>query len=670
MSSTLRQLMGSSKGTGIRRAIGAGAGPTATSAAAGGMVAASAPLPPLAQVNATVAAQRSLASAVRGMASELEGCLEGLRLFQRGTMRAAQEYLSFDLDGLDESARGLLEASADCVEKFEPALASCRDGLREVIAASERVLEECNVVAQRLAGLTEARDCWQHYEEKVAGMLGSSSRDAQSLARNREKLDRAKLAHDEQLRSSEGELSMFMQRRTVHARATLHALLALYSRLTAQLGGSKSVAAAFDGEYKEGTIVEIVGVKAASELNGIVAEVARAAEGEDGEASAAATAAAAAAGRRVVLLPGGEKKSLRLENLRPLSREGALYDEERRDESAPEGHDQPSAANAANGAGAVAEAGSASAEGSEVELRVVPESAASGGIVEVQCSGLDAPIAEVFFGGVRADFVSTPRCATRAAVRVPGAIAAGTGVRVEARTARCQRHAVAKEMAFTRYELLGFGRCGKEVELVEGSAAAGVLTIARRISGVVNGLAFTSAPLTPMDAAATGDAGATSELSGERSYYYELEIREVAEKRQGRTLVLGFAWPLTSGQDTSADVDWGRLPETAAELSRAFVLGGDLPRAYLAGSDLGKVTGWRPLLELSGGTMIGALLRVLGDTLRLSIIQDGVPRCTAEATLPAGWGACDPHGVVDVCGTVHSVELRQGVCPPQAAGIL
>mmetsp|Transcript_12674 Transcript_12674/g.32860 ORF Transcript_12674/g.32860 Transcript_12674/m.32860 type:complete len:184 (+) Transcript_12674:1-552(+) len=108
-------------------------------------------------------------------------------------------------------------------------------------------------------------------------------------------------------------------------------------------------------------------------------------------------------------------------------------------------------------------------------------------------------------------------------------------------------------------------------------------------------------------------------------------------------------------------------------MSRAFVVGGDLPRAHLGGRELRKITGWRPMLDTEVGSVVGVMLERLEakeDGLclhRLTVVQNGARRCSVEAEIPQAWReACSVHGVVDVCGTVQCVELRQAMPPPAA----
>merc|ERR1712060_377980 len=96
----------------------------------------------------------------------------------------------------------------------------------------------------------------------------------------------------------------------------------------------------------------------------------------------------------------------------------------------------------------------------------------------------------------------------------------------------------------------------------------------------------------------------------------------------------------------------------------AFVVGGDLPKAHLGGREIGKVTGWRPLRDVVAGSRVGALLEQTSSEISLTVYQDGALRSSTKASLPQGWGQAAVHGVVDVCGHVRRVEIKQGMAPP------
>jgi len=260
-----------------------------------------------------------------------------------------------------------------------------------------------------------------------------------------------------------------------------------------------------------------------------------------------------------------------------------------------------------------------------------------------------------------------------------------------------QKCAALQENALEFYEVVSFGPGGLNLQLSSKEDEGDTLTIATRTSGLVNGVVLTSElPAMPAEVedadAADGSAKVSSESSNAERYYFKVQVLEVSEKRTNRTMSLGFAWRLPHAMledsqeapDSSAPSSstgsraqfrrassWvtGGMPENASGLPRSFILGGDLPKAYLGGREIAKVTGWRPLLDVVPGSTIGALIEVhADDRLRLSIFQDEIYRCSVEATLPEDWrwpalGA--PNGVVDVCGMVTSAALCQGASPPK-----
>jgi len=233
---------------------------------------------------------------------------------------------------------------------------------------------------------------------------------------------------------------------------------------------------------------------------------------------------------------------------------------------------------------------------------------------------------------------------------------------------------------------MGFGACGQNVAL---SAASGAPPgappgVAARTTGLVQAVALTAAPL-PLQVPALAEPSGSVDVASlvfPLRYYFEVEVLEVLEQRSSKTLALGFAWPLcvpeplpappvpaseaAAPTPEAAVPTWvvsGRLPENASALPRSFVVGGDLPKVHLAGKELGKVSGWRPILDVGAGAVLGALLEVDVSTCRLTIFQNSELRFTTEASLPEGWTGA-PYGIVDVCGTVRRVQLRQGALPP------
>jgi len=147
-------------------------------------------------------------------------------------------------------------------------------------------------------------------------------------------------------------------------------------------------------------------------------------------------------------------------------------------------------------------------------------------------------------------------------------------------------------------------------------------------------------------------------------YYFELEVLETC-LGAGRAFALGFVWgPLCR------EGGRGLLPESASSLPRSLVLGGEPPLLYLGGLSLGEPRTRRLALPIVAGSVLGVLLEASAGsgeapaTLRLAVFQDGALR--AEALQPvlqeqAPWAfvpGARPQGVVDLCGSVRSVRLR------------
>jgi len=270
----------------------------------------------------------------------------------------------------------------------------------------------------------------------------------------------------------------------------------------------------------------------------------------------------------------------------------------------------------------------------------------------VRCQRLTSQISEVYIGGKQVEILEAGEVdegrPAWARIRVPLSTTAG-GRHVEVRTV--DQDVATQDAGFTYYEPLAFGACGRDAQLkVPYGAQPGELpSVVVRKSGLVNGLALTAAPLAPI-----------SSQSAPQRYYFEVEVLRTSEKPRGttRTVSIGFAWSDAAG--------FGYLPEQANQLRRALVAGGDLPRAHLDGSEVKKLSGWRPLVDVGEGAVLGAMLEVEAELLRLVIFQDGKQRCSVEVAHTLSWPG-EPHGVVDVCGTVQQVALRQGSALPDMA---
>mmetsp|Transcript_71263 Transcript_71263/g.202020 ORF Transcript_71263/g.202020 Transcript_71263/m.202020 type:complete len:630 (-) Transcript_71263:15-1904(-) len=587
---------------------------------------------PTSALEAAVEPQRRLAASVKDAAQQLGDSFETIRMLQRGIMRSLQEYLGFDLEGVDESMLALVQACSGFFESCDEALG--RTSVHQVCISCDRVLQECDHVMVRVQQRDNTYKEWQHYETKVAQILEAEERfhelDREKLKRNREKLTHAKKVADDHCSSCEDALRQFVERRTVHVRATLRPLLHAYTGTVAGLcRGADSVADAFSSEFVAGASVEVIGLQRQPGLNGAVAIL----QGIE------------ASGRYTVTLPDGTQKAVRAENLIPM--------------------DSPSK-----------EAGSATDSASLPEKRqatvtITPSSGPCAGCeAEVNVDGLEAPISDVLVGAEPTEILEAT--GSRLRIRVPPSSARGP-LSVEVRTAGWHLHTASVDAAFSYYEPIGFGTCGHNVSLSAGpSIPAGVPpAIATRTSGLVHGVALTASPLPlllgPLASSPgpAGPRGPGAECLGPMlRYYLEAVVLGVLEQRTSRAPAIGFAWPLRPAGEASRET-WaaGGVPENAASLPRSFVAGGDLPRAHLGGKELGKLSGWRPLLDVRAGTVLGALLELDAGMGRLSVFQDSICRCVTEGAVPDSWSGA-PHGVIDVCGNVCSVQLRQGAMPP------
>lgn len=282
-------------------------------------------------------------------------------------------------------------------------------------------------------------------------------------------------------------------------------------------------------------------------------------------------------------------------------------------------------------------------------LTMLPSSSpCAGGIqVEVRCPIFHGPIDEVLIGGASADILMSS--SGYALISVPESADVGD-VSVQVR-ASGRGEEIVDNTVFSYHVPISFGLCGKNIELLS-SASHVSRTVAWRSEAVVDACALTAKPL-PL--------ALPSSLGSWQQYYFEVRVLEVATgTRTTKTLSLGFVWLTGAG----GDVTDTRLPDAAKGLRRSIIVGGELPRVHLGGVDAGRLSGWRPIREISVGTTVGAFLEVLPDTgnggfVRITVSQDGVGRFASEHELPSSWVGA-PHGVVDVAGTVRRVELVQG----------
>mmetsp|Transcript_94985 Transcript_94985/g.207767 ORF Transcript_94985/g.207767 Transcript_94985/m.207767 type:complete len:935 (+) Transcript_94985:188-2992(+) len=325
------------------------------------------------------------------------------------------------------------------------------------------------------------------------------------------------------------------------------------------------------------------------------------------------------------------------------------------------------------------------------KLRVRPCRGSSAGC-EVQV-GLfhtlktDPEVEEVLVGGKPATLIEASK--KQLLLRLPPGQAAGP-LQVELRRRGWQRYVVVAEEAFQYFEAMSFGVCGRNVQLQTASAEMALLSVATRPTGLSNAIALTSAPVPiarrPMkrpikqqqhegaEASAEqdqieGDASLERQQETEEHSvvrrYFEIEIEEVSDQRSTKTLTIGFVWPNVSETSPISDHSksaFGRLPEEASELKRSFSIGGGRTKTFVDGKDAGAISGWRPLTEVTTGSRIGALLEEEGSNLRLTIYQEGHARCSSST--PNVWAGVDPHGLVDVNGSLKQVAIIQGALPP------
>uniref|UniRef100_A0A7S0ZQT8 Uncharacterized protein n=1 Tax=Noctiluca scintillans TaxID=2966 RepID=A0A7S0ZQT8_NOCSC len=193
-----------------------------------------------------------------------------------------------------------------------------------------------------------------------------------------------------------------------------------------------------------------------------------------------------------------------------------------------------------------------------------------------------------------------------------------------------------------------FGAAGSSLQLSPHSQD-GILNVAERTGNSLNGVAVTTA-LASKDAT----------WSPSQRFYFEFEV-EVLEILVADTLEIGFVWEPPQAND---------LPEVAHQLPQSVVMGGDLPHTFLDGSDLGKVSGWRPLIHVMRTSVIGALLEVRAPrgseagSLLFKVYQDNSLRAERRCE-PRSWHGSKskpPHGVVDVRGCVRRVRLLDSSC--------
>lgn len=178
---------------------------------------------------------------------------------------------------------------------------------------------------------------------------------------------------------------------------------------------------------------------------------------------------------------------------------------------------------------------------------------------------------------------------------------------------------------------------GERLELAESGAQA------RRVSGLSQGVAL----LGP--------------LSLEKSSaYFEVEILEI-EPNRTNTMAIGLCLSLPSGRGLKA--------ERGSTLEGSVLLGYDLPKVFVNGTEASKLKGWRPLKELAVGTKVGLLID--RGSMALTVYVNGEKKASTnvgDALRLQRWPD-KVWGVLDVHGAVRSVRLAPSHPSDQAAEV-
>lgn len=556
--------------------------------------------------------QRRLVHLVHETARKISEMFLEIRLLQQRLMKGVAEFLGNDHCIIDAASLSLVQ---DCACVFEAVSSSLRcEGLQNVDKACQQVLEEYDRLSASLISTGEASRETMHYEDKVAN-LEQQAVGGDKLHRNIGKLEQAKGVLNMNNSACQELMNSFEEKRTVDLRKTLHAMLSCYSKMVSAWGSAmKPVADQFLVEFEVGSCVEVVGLQKARELNGQVVVVESIVEAE---------------GRCVVIAANGEQKAIRFENLRPTGSSA----------SAP-----LACVEEPNSASNCDEESESEPSLEEPPITISPTTGAIEGGYEAElvCRGLDGDVCEVLVGGRHAEVIDVSRDTGSCTVRFRMPPGANGSTHVDVRTEGWQRHMARGEDVFQYFRTVRFGEVGRNVVLDDAPE------VASRTEGLLHGVAFTMDPLNCLEV----------HESWQERYYFEFKVLEVLEKASMRTLSLGFAWPPPSEAQQGTDAKKLHLPELSHRLPFAVVVGGELPKVYLEGTDHAKLSGWRPKMDVVAGSVVGGLFERDETSGRVSVFQDGRCRCSTTFQVPAKWiGA--PHGVVDICGTVLRVVLLQ-----------
>ena len=492
---------------------------------------------------ATVEPQRQLAALVRDATMKIAEHMGEVAQAHSTLMQGLQRYFGLDVSGVDTSAMALVQECASVTESFEQSLKKA--GFAQVMGSCDEILKECSSVASLLNERDDALSERQHYEEKVATLRSvSKGVVTEQIARNHEKLERAKESHQQKEDKLTAALQSFIYRRPVHFRQTLLALFRQHVGVLAEVGAKAEEAMkAVAAELQVGQKARIVGLQKAVELNELLVTV----EGEEG------------AGRLFVQLPDGRQKSVRVENLCPQLPE-------------PQESQEPSSSSKP-GLGP----GESGEESAPQKLRLEPARIpCSGAEVVIEARDLAGTISEVWVDGTSCEVLEdlSKRGSPAVRVRVPACRnRAGGAALVEVRSVDWARHMI-REEAGKYFPLLTFATCSPNIELTSrqgDDTETPYLDVATRQKGLISAVALTS-ELSP--------------VQGRQRYFFQVKIEAMAEKRSNRTLALGFVWPLPHALLLEGDEApqpqlkrraslWssdGHMPELAHQLPRSLVV--------------------------------------------------------------------------------------------------
>mmetsp|Transcript_12266 Transcript_12266/g.28644 ORF Transcript_12266/g.28644 Transcript_12266/m.28644 type:complete len:666 (+) Transcript_12266:169-2166(+) len=620
---------------------------------------------------AGVEVQRSLTIAVQDALKKFSNCLLELRILQETLMHKVQDFLSRDGgdEAIDPSALHLLEGSAAFFQASDALLSGI--GLVQVADGCKRTLEECDKILASLELRSHLRQQFDHYRSKVA-QLQLQKAPPDKMTRNHKKLDDAADKLNASVKDCEEQLQLFKQKRPVYTRATLHSFFKAYASLFASAGAEAAeLSGRYGTELSAGKRARVVGLQRAKDLNGAVVTVEQVAD-------------FTSSGSCVVMTASGDKKSLREEHLQPVADQG-LGAPSPSTSSGAKGEQSPEELSPVDaGAGGGRRGSGPQPTEPPLQLRPASSPRVGGTEVELECPSLIGGIAEVVIGGVAAEILEVS--GRSAKVRVPASVDVGAKD-VEVRAHGYEKYVCSARGAFRFFDAIHFGKCGRNIELQDGPQ--GPRVGAHRKEGLLHGICLTESPLQQLPS----EPGAAASSSTPQ-YYFEIDVREPFHTAtKSKTLFLGFAWPprgptgtVDGASSSSSCSSFGSLPEVSSEMPRALVVGGDLPKVFCDGKEVGKLQGWRPMRDVGPGSLLGALLApvqseqqqsspaVAGSSgsstvvgkWKLSIFQDAELKCTVDVGLPSSWmeQQAPPYGLVDVCGAVKCVKLRQNALPP------